>query len=462
MVNQWNGFKSCLRAVAALSSAGVATLVLGQLPIAEPADLALGLAPLSEAQRIELPPLDLPEVQGLDESRKELGLPPIFAIPHNVKYTTETHGTWEQVGTQRVWRLRVRSQGAHSLNFGITEFHLPATAVFSVYNQDQTELYSFTSADNNVDRELWTPVVNGDDITLQIAVDVADAADLAFALTSINHDFRGFGKTLGRDDDEKSGSCNVDVVCAQGNQWRKQIRSVAVMSRNGRTFCTGAMVNNTSNDLRPFFLTAYHCGVRANNAASLVVYWNYENSSCRTPGSPSSGRSGDGRRRQFTSGSQFRAGNSASDFALVEFNQKPKKEFRVYYSGWDARPATPQKTTGIHHPGTDEKRISFDFDKSNITGYLGRAGDTHVEVKDWDVGTTEPGSSGSPLYDQNQRIVGQLHGGWAACGNDREDYYGRVHVSWLGGGSNSTSLKPWLDHAGTGKTFVDGLDSPKQ
>ena len=51
--------------------------------------------------------------------------------------------------------------------------------------------------------------------------------------------------------------------------------------------------------------------------------------------------------------------------------------------------------------------------------------DTHTAQIDWDDGTTEPGSSGSPLFDQNHRVIGQLHGGYAACGND-EALYRRV------------------------------------
>ena len=42
---------------------------------------------------------------------------------------------------------------------------------------------------------------------------------------------------------------------------------------------------------------------------------------------------------------------------------------------------------------------------------------------------TEPGSSGSPLFDQNRRIIGTLHGGFAACSNNQSDWYGRFSVT---------------------------------
>jgi len=53
-------------------------------------------------------------------------------------------------------------------------------------------------------------------------------------------------------------------------------------------------VNNVRQDLKPYFMTANHCGITSGNAASLVVYWNYQNSTCRPPGSPASGNPGNG------------------------------------------------------------------------------------------------------------------------------------------------------------------------
>ena len=85
---------------------------------------------------------------------------------------------------------------------------------------------------------------------------------------------------------------------------------------------------------------------------------------------------------------------------------------------------------------------------------------THLRITDWDLGTTEPGSSGSPLFSPEQRIVGQLHGGGAACGNNLSDWYGRLAVSWNAGGTAATRLRDWLDPVDGGATQVlDGRDA---
>ena len=59
--------------------------------------------------------------------------------------------------------------------------------------------------------------------------------------------------TYGSDD---SGSCNNNVICPEGDPWRDQIRSVAMITVGGSGFCTGQLINNCANDGTPYFLTA--------------------------------------------------------------------------------------------------------------------------------------------------------------------------------------------------------------
>ncbi len=139
----------------------------------------------------------------------------------------------------------------------------------------------------------------------------------------------------------------------------------------------------------------------------------------------------------------------------MKLNSQPKPEWNVNYAGWDATAAIGTSAVAIHHPNVDEKSISFENDPTALSSYGGTTspGDsTHVWVKDWDKGTTEPGSSGSPLFDSNHRVIGQLHGGGAACGNDLPDYYGRFHTSY-----KEANFAKWLDAANTGKLVTDTI-----
>ena len=397
-----------------------------------------------------VPSVDLETVTREDALREAAGLAPRFAIPNDVNITPETDGVWERIGPDlALWRLRVRSPGAHSINLGFSAYSMPQGGRLMLYSADRNYLLRpFTAEDNATHGQLWTPVVLGDEIVVEITVPIDAKSDLTLELTSINAGYRGFGKGLA----DKSGTCNVDVVCPEGADWGDEIPSVGVISTGGSLFCTGFMVNNTAQDLTPYFMTAYHCGIRSTNASSLVVYWNYETSVC--------GGTPDGSLADWQSGSFFRAEYSSSDFTLVELDSDPDPAWGITFSGWDRSGNNATTAIGIHHPSVDEKRISFEYDSTTTTSYLGTSvpGDgTHERLIDWDLGTTEGGSSGSPLFNQDHRVIGQLHGGYAACGNDSSDWYGKFSVSWNGGGTSSSRLQDWLDPGNTGSVFVDTL-----
>ena len=176
------------------------------------------------------------------------------------------------------------------------------------------------------------------------------------------------------------------------------------------------MLNNTAGDQKMYFPTAHHCGMgAADAAASIVVYWNYQNSTCRTPGSADSGANGDGSLAQNQAGAVVRATSAASDFTLLELDDAADPAFNLSWSGWDRRDAAPQGATGIHHPRVAEKRITHSDTPLRIEGYLGNTGASHLWVQWNQRGTTEGGSSGSPIYSPEGRVVGQLHGGYASC-----------------------------------------------
>ncbi len=402
---------------------------------------------------ISIDSLDLVALEAEDSLRDAQGLAPRFAVPHDVSITPATHGHWEKINDDvAMWRLRVTCKNAISMNFGFERWMLPIDSEMLLYNVEGThKVRPFTIDDYSDSGELWTPVLAGGDVIIEIRC--PQNAEILIKeeikLTRINPGYRGFHENFGTTPTQGnfpslSGSCNVDVACPESVTWENEIDCVGVISTGGSTFCTGFMVNNTSQDGTPYFMTADHCGLSAGNSPSLVVYWNYENSFCRTPGSAASGGAGNGTLNQFSSGAVFRAGSGTSDFTLVELNSPPNAAFGVSFCGWDASSAAPTSAVGIHHPATDEKRISFENQAPSLSTNF-------VTVNDWDLGTTEPGSSGSPLFDQNHRVIGQLCCGGAACGNNLSDDYGRFSRSWTLG------LSAWLDSAGTGSLFVDTL-----
>ncbi len=324
---------------------------------------------------------------------------------------------------------------------------------------------AFTSADNETHGELWTPIVRGDEIVVELnlpATKPGASADYELEIGQINHAYRPFGVRIETPEDAaRSGSCNVDVVCPEGNGYRDIIRSVGAYTRGGSDICSGSAMNNTAEDGSPYFLTADHCGNSAGNAPSVVIYWNYENSTCRPPGSAASGGPGDGPLDQFSSGTIFLdtsggGTGGGSDWTLLETDDPIPPEYSVFLNGWDRRDQATSSAITIHHPQVEEKRISFENDPTSITSYLNdnpNPNGTHIRIADWDLGTTEGGSSGSPLFSPEKRVIGQLSGGFASCTSQTPDWYGRMARDM------TTGLEVFLDPGNTGAEFIDGLEA---
>ncbi|WP_162258789.1 proprotein convertase P-domain-containing protein [Lysobacter sp. Root983] len=463
-----------------LSSLGVAMAAPG----ARPAAFDHSLTALDRVEMRTMQAVDVPALQAEDRQREAHDLPPRYAQSLSVDLTPLNSGVWEEVGNDMVWRLRVQSRGALSLNFGFSEYKMPAGGRLLVYPanlsraaaSDPSVVRVYTAADNESHGQLWTPIVNGAEAVIEVVVPRDQVGQLKLRLAKVGHDYRGFTRMAQQLQSDMvtaqgtSGSCNVDVVCPEGDAWRAQIRSVAAISTGGSLFCSGSLLNNAANDRKMYFLTANHCGISASNAASLVTYWNYQNSTCRAPGSTQSGQNGNGSLAQTLTGAFHRASNAASDFTLVELDDAAPAAYNLFWNGWDARSGDFSGATGIHHPNVAEKRISHGTSATRTTSYGGAQtnptspGDgSHIFVR-WipGIGVTEGGSSGSPLFSPEKRVIGQLHGGPSSCSaadNAKADYYGRISVSWAGGGTNATRLSNWLDAGGTGVQFIDGLDS---
>ncbi|MEY3126017.1 MAG: hypothetical protein RL273_109, partial [Bacteroidota bacterium] len=216
----------------------------------------------------------------------------------------------------------------------------------------------------------------------------------------------------------------------------------------------GALINNTLNDGKPYVLTANHC---YSNPANWIFRFQWESTSCINPSTSPTFQS--------LSGAVLRAQGTPSDFCLVEItgglvNGTVPAAYTPYFSGWDNTETISPSAVCIHHPSGDIKKIAIENNALISTNFGGSPSNSHWGVLSWDLGVTEPGSSGSPLFNQNRRIIGQLHGGASACGASvLSDEYGKVSVSWNPAGSTSSGqLKNWLDPNNTNASFIDGYD----
>lgn len=372
-----------------------------------------------------------------------------------------SHGQVQTLDDGRVlWRVAIESPGAHSLELAFDELRLPAGAELFITDAAGGVVRGpIRAAEVQPDGRYFAPFVPGQRAIVELVMFPKAVSATRVRIGSLSHAWRPIFAAAPA---AKSGSCNVDVACSLGNAWRDQIDSVGhyTYRRGTQSFvCTGQLIANARRDTAPLFLTANHCLTTEAEADTVVVYWNYQSPTCRTPGSTASGTPLPYNATHTQSGTQVLATYAPSDFTLLRLDANVPTAANPYWSGWDARGTTPSGgVITIHHPAGDEKRITDSAQPLALSSYLGNpgSGTTHWRIPDWDNGTTEGGSSGGGLWDQNRRLIGQLHGGSAACGNNLEDYYGRLSVSYNGGGTPSTRLRDWLDPTGSGISFLDG------
>lgn len=378
-------------------------------------------------------------------------------------------GTWQELGAGRaLWSLDVRSDGAVSLDLHFSRFILPEGAQLYLANAaGDYVLGPIRGSDALTSGQYYTALIPGDVVRIEVVADAAQRSSVELALGGVTYGYRGLFGLGDHAEAPRSGSCNVDVVCPLGDGWEDQIDSVGqyIFTRpNGSFVCTGSLIGNTSGTPIPYFITANHCVSEDSVAQTMRVYWNYQSATCRTPGSAASGTPLP-RPATFSNGASLRMTYSSNDTSMVELNAPVPAVENPFFVGWDRRdlatPGNPQVSNAvtIHHPAGHEKRISLDTDALSVTNYLQDtpiASASHYRIGNWEQGTTEGGSSGSALYTPEGHLIGTLHGGFASCSSNTQDWYGRIFQSWNGGGTNATRLSNWLDPQGLAPETFDG------
>ncbi len=282
-----------------------------------------------------------------------------------VSLNPEMNGTWDWVpdGT-RIWRLGIRGKGARALGIVFNRYLLKEGARLFLYDSmNKIVLGAYTHMNNKSSAMLPVSYLPGEEVIIQleIPVDMNDYGELQlgtvrFAYLPVFHDKYLYDGYFGRAD-----TCNIDINCPAGDNWKVVKRSVVRMVSN--ELCTGVLINNTNENGKPYIYTAAHCVFDrfTGEFQPAVFYFNYESPSCEGP---------DGNDQFSIAGATLVATGDTSenprdadslDFALLELSVTPPDSFMVYYAGWNRSKSPAQNTSTIHHPRGDVKKISIDL-----------------------------------------------------------------------------------------------------
>ncbi len=382
-----------------------------------------------------------------------------------------------------LYLLKVKSEGALALNFYSNDFYLPQGGEFYIWNTSKTKcLGAFTSDNNSSDGMFATDYVYDDEMILEYYQPKSVKETAKINIGSIGYFYRDVfnfeqKKALIEDFDEtvlsvqnlpykdyrESGSCNVNVNCSEGDNFRDVQRSVVRMliyTSAALYWCSGTLVNNTDNDRKPYIFSAAHCieHVDRNSYYSQIVfYFNYETSGCNNPTKEPSYSTLTGCTR-LSYDSKY--GEGGTDYLLLELKNNVPQSYNPYWAGWSSKDELFRGCVSIHHPSGDVKKISTVDGAIQDMGYDENYWDydTHRMTK-WKktangYGITEGGSSGSGLFNADGLLIGSLSGGESSCyasDNNKVDWYGRMDVTF-------PKIKQWLDPQNTGCSDFAGRE----
>jgi len=441
-------------------------------PTSSHGQIQTGEQPLSWQLKIQLPDAPLVKLPELDHQqlreqalsrphRKKLRFARMVDYDLDVKNKAEARD-W---GRGTLYRMAIHSEDAYSLNLIFGKYRLPPGAKLFVYNREQNHVRgAFTASNNKPSEVLPIAPVKGEQVVIEYYEPHAAPFQGKLTLSKVGHDYLGILNLLDKSTKGfgDSGDCNTDINCPPGDKWqdvKHAVTAVSTIENLQGILCTGSLVNNTQSNGHPYFLTANHCFSTPEQAEQTIFYFNYE---IDTPECDSDGGGPEPNYKDQTLAGATLVATAPEqdqlDFTLLDLNDTIPPHYQPFFAGWSLDTSGITSTASIHHPEGDVKKITKDEDPPLHTTWPNNEYDknSHWLIEEWELGTTESGSSGGPLFNQNKRIIGDLTGGEANCANPVNDYYAKFSRSWDDFGPAEYQLESWLDPHRMGLTGLDG------
>ncbi len=352
------------------------------------------------------------------------------------------------------YRLKISVENAVAVGVEFSNFSIPENSKLYVYNSGQTISYgAFTSKNNKKSGRFAIRPMPFSTIILDYIKEKDCEGEVLLVINRIAKMYRLMEqqeREYKQAGINTSTSCLIDVHCEPNLEVERSVMKWSYRDVNDNTYyvCSCSMINQDvlANDIKPYVLTARHCGKDADLPVASF-YFNYQSNYC--------GSNTASQNVYSMVGATKRASRLNFDMFLMELDNFPEPDFNVYLPGW-ARYSNSTLTNnmmGISHPSGGVKVISLGTKQSNTNPNFWRV--------QWGVNfsPTLPGSSGSPLFERNNNLtIGWLSYGVADCSDPSGiERYGKLKDAW-DGPQNDKKLKTWLDPNDNGKLYLLGRD----
>lgn len=363
-----------------------------------------------------------------------------YSVQKDVELNFKERATRIPIDEGTLWIFRLNSVTAHSLGAIFEPVILPSGARFTYFTKDccKDAFAGVYLADGSAMQFGWSIQTSFnneyenrrlDDIYLEYfePVDAAYSPDLIIKKLIYGYGnqakqrLESMGPLKGGYGD-LAWQCNNDVVCGSLSHWQDCAKGVCFIYVYNEELLPGQRIRGSGVFLnkggdgytpsdKPYILSAAHLFGMEKEGVPLVLLHDHIRTQIEIIVNYQYGKCGQqnqytvGRQAALLTKSNIKAiGNNywvnpnspnydpKNDYVLLQSSNDMKKlsKFDITYAAWEAW-SLPGRGAAIGHPAGDVKRVLVDYQNPSVSP-------NGTFLMDWDIGVSEPGLSGAPVF----------------------------------------------------------------
>jgi hypothetical protein len=327
-----------------------------------------------------------------------------------------------------VWAASISSDQAGAIRLHIENLSLPRSGELYIYSRSGESYGPYKGTGIDESREFWAPAVFGREALVQVKVsNPAELRDVSFRIAEIGiiteKNVAPFmpvieappptctpTSTPGTCSYCGNPTCIVDASCySAANSIRDAYAKQEWIQGAYIYTCTAGALNDSNPSSTVYALTANHCYNKNTQAKNVSFYWRFRSSTCNGSCPSNTGWP------YKTIGASVAAANRKGDYTLVALTQAPPSGTTLL--GFTSAPVANSNGAALHrvsNPNFGPQVYNEQTVSTSAPTCSGWPRGERIYSRDT-LGGTDGGSSGSPVVNASDQVVGQLSG---ACGTN--------------------------------------------
>jgi hypothetical protein len=364
--------------------------------------------------RVPITADDLAAIDAVDKSTTPLQIGIVKKLTPAILVTGTSRGAMRAADGRLVIAYEFNAERAGALRLHVENMSLPEGVEMYVYSRSGEAFGPYVGTGDG--GNFWTTAVFGSQAILQIRGPEQALRAATFRVTEAGVIGSGFtGPAIDALAANFCGnpSCIVDASCySAANSIRDAYAKMEWIAGAFIYTCTGAVLNDTNPSSTNYFLTANHCLSKAGTAKNVTFYWSFRTSACNGSCPSNNGWP------YKTTGSGVAATNRKGDFSLLTLNTAPPAG--TVRLGFTSAPVANTNGVALHrvsNPNFGPQVYNEQTVNTSTPTCTGWPRGERIYSRAT-LGGTDGGSSGSPVVNASDQVVGQLSG---ACGTNVND-----------------------------------------